>query len=74
MKSDTLKLWERCYWRAKNSKNRMTFIQARNLFFYENHYWPPSDLPLMPKNEIDWFRKVKDVPNHALNTPSYAEA
>ncbi len=66
MKPNTLKLWEQCYYRAKQSKNNMTFRQARGLFMYENHYYPPADLPLMPTNQVDWFRSVKDVPREAL--------
>lgn len=66
MKDNTLQAWEQCYYRARNSKNGMNFNQARGLFFYENHYWPPSDLPLMPKNKLDWYRGVKIVPKESL--------
>lgn len=59
---DTEQIWTQCYMRAKNSKNGMTFRQAEGLFFYENHYYPPRDLPFMPTHDADWFRKVKDVP------------
>lgn len=61
---DTQKHWEGCYWRAK--KSGMTFRQAEALFFREHHYWPPKTLPNMPTNEVDWFRKVKDVPRENL--------
>ena len=61
MKNDTMSVWERCYYRAKNSKNKMTFRQAVGLFYYENYYYPPRDLPLMPTNAIDWYRSVADV-------------
>ena len=63
---DTEQIWQKCYMRAKNSRNGMTFRQAEGLFFYENHYYPPRDLPFMPKHEADWFRKVKDVPVNEL--------
>lgn len=61
-KSNTSKLWEKCYYRAKNSRNKMTFNQARALFFYENHYYPPSDIPLMPLDLYDWFSPVANIP------------
>lgn len=61
MKADTAKLWEQCYFRGKNARKPMSFKQIRGLFKYENHYWPPMDLPLMPKSKLDWSRKVKDV-------------
>lgn len=59
--------WKTYYFRAKNSKNQMTFNQARGLFAYENNWqWPPSGLPLMPTQEADWFRPVKEVPADRL--------
>ena len=61
-KADTEQLWERMYYRAKNSRNEMTFKQARGHFFKEQHYYPPETLRLMPLDELDWYRTVKDVP------------
>lgn len=65
-RNDTEYLWERMYWRAYHSKQGMTFRQAEGLFFYENHYWPPRNLPLMPQNPNHWGRKAKDVPKSDL--------
>jgi superfamily II DNA or RNA helicase len=62
---NTAKLWERMYWRFRKNGDR-TFTQARGMFYRENGYWPPPDLPFMPKNESDLFRRVKDVPREAL--------
>jgi superfamily II DNA or RNA helicase len=62
---NTQELWEKMYFRSKNGKGK-TFTQARGLFFYENGYWPPGDLPYMPKNDKDWFAHVKDVPRSEL--------
>lgn len=64
---DTERLWQSMYHRAKRSRNKMTFRQAEGLFFYENHYYPPRTLPLMPTNELDWYRKVADVPASELS-------
>lgn len=66
MKADTAKLWEQCYYRCKNAKKPMSFKQVRALFKYDNRYWPPMDLPLMPQSKLDWSRKVKDVSAHEL--------
>ena len=61
MKPDTAKLWERCYWRCKNSRNPKSFNQVRALFIHEHGYTPPQGLPLMPVSPLDWSRKVGDV-------------
>lgn len=67
-KPDTADLWRQMYWRARASSNGMTFRQAVGLFLHENWYEPPRTLPLMPTNELDWFRAVKDVPSERLST------
>jgi len=64
LKSDTQKIWEQCYYRMKRAGR--TFRQAEALFYVENHYYPPRNLELMPKNDGDWFSKVKDVPKERL--------
>jgi superfamily II DNA or RNA helicase len=66
LKDDTAELWQRMYHRAKSKKWDATFKAAEALFVQEHHHWPPRDLPLMPKNHDDWFRKVSDVPREAL--------
>lgn len=63
-KSDTAKRWERYYF-GQQRANR-TFNQAYAWFFHEEGYWPPRNLPLMPKEDQDWFRKIKDVPRDRL--------
>jgi DNA repair protein RadD len=63
-KSDTKRLWERCYYGAKNSGR--TFVQAEAWFFQKHGYWPPENLPLMPREPADRWRKVADVPREDL--------
>jgi DNA repair protein RadD len=59
--------WIECYWRAKKSSNEMTFNQARGLFASEhNGAYPPAGLPFMPRERIDWYMRVKDVPYSRL--------
>jgi hypothetical protein len=62
---DTAQLWERVYWRARRS-GTMTFSQARGLFFQEHGYFPPRGIPLMPSNDRDWYRVVKNVAHSDL--------
>lgn len=64
---NTERLWEAMYHRAKSQKWDATFRQAEALFFYENHYYPPRDLKLMPQNPEDWYEKVRRVPREKLN-------
>lgn len=64
--SNTLKLWEGVYWRAKKSPKGMTFNQAYALFYQDYDYWPPRSLPMMPRLDSDWHRKVRDVPYPSL--------
>jgi superfamily II DNA or RNA helicase len=64
---NTQQLWQRMYYRAKSQKWNATFRQAEAMFFRENYYWPPRNLPMMPKESGDWFRKVSDVPHELLN-------
>lgn len=66
LNEDTEKLWERFYWRARKSKKGMTFNEARGLFCHEQGYFPPPTLKLMPKNNIDWFFRVRDIPTERL--------
>lgn len=70
MKPNTEQIWTQCYHRIKNSGG--TFRQVEGLFFYENHYYPPRNMKFMPLNDIDLFRKVKDVPPDRLH--GYDEA
>uniref|UniRef100_A0A6M3LF51 Putative type III restriction enzyme n=1 Tax=viral metagenome TaxID=1070528 RepID=A0A6M3LF51_9ZZZZ len=63
-KHDTEWKWEQCYFRCRAKS--MTFRQAYGLFYYENRYFPPRDLPRMPINDLDWFRKVDRVGEESL--------
>jgi superfamily II DNA or RNA helicase len=65
-KDNTAQLWRSYYFRAKRSRNHMTFNQARALFVHERHYWPPKNLPLMPMHPLDWYRKVCEVETSRL--------
>ncbi len=64
--NDTADKWTKMYHRAKGRKWSGTFKQAEAMFFYENHYWPPRNLPLMPRDSGDWYRKVAKVPSENL--------
>lgn len=61
---DTEQKWLRYYYGAK--KKGRTFNQAAGYFFYNEHYWPPKDLRMMPRDPADWFEKVDRVPKERL--------
>lgn len=59
--------WVEMYHRAKSKKWNATFAQAEALFAQEHNWaYPPRDLPMMPTSDVDWFRKVRDVPKESL--------
>ena len=64
MKPDTLSLWTKAFWQAMHSGR--TFTQAYGYFAHQHKYWPPKTLKGMPKNAVDWYRLVKDVPRDQL--------
>mgnify|MGYP001612247489 CR=1 FL=1 len=68
-------LWERMYYRARSKRWSATFRQAEAMFFRENHFWPPRNLPLMPRDAADFYRKVSDVSQDSLyqKEPQHAE-
>ena len=66
LRPDTERLWIRTYYRARNSRNRMTFRQALALFCYEQGYYPPRTLKLMPRMDLDFFLPVCEVPSGRL--------
>jgi superfamily II DNA or RNA helicase len=69
---DTPAAWRSIYYRCLKSCTRgknpkpVTFRQAVGLFVREKFYYPPEDLPLMPRMAIDTFRRVDEVPKERL--------
>lgn len=60
-------LWKRMYYRSLKGKGERTFKAAAALFAMENNWgWPDPKWPLMPKEPLDWYLLVKDVPRERL--------
>lgn len=61
------KLWEHCFWRARKSRNKMTFRQTFALFAKESYerkgrtHRPEENWPFMPKRVWDEMKSVCDV-------------
>lgn len=55
--------WNQIFWAAKKSNKQtgMTFSQARGLFFRRIGKPLPRGLPLTPKHDLDWNRRIRDV-------------
>jgi hypothetical protein len=67
--------WDRMLWRAKSKKWNATFKQAEAMFAYEHDgFWPSHDLPGMPTDPLDFFRRVNDVPMSRLIPKENANA
>lgn len=66
--------WVKAVHMAERSKKGMTFAQARGFiasgqlrgFEHLAGQWPPNNLPLMPKDDRNWFDLVSDVPKQRL--------
>jgi len=63
---NTEMLWRVMLKRARSEKWGATFRQAEAKFYLENYYYPPRDLPGMPKESSDFWRKVSEVPPESL--------
>jgi len=61
MKTDTVQIWISTYFRMKKAKVPKSFRQALALFKRENGYYPPENLPFMPKSKSDFSRKIPYV-------------
>lgn len=60
-------LWTKMYWRSKTKKGERTFRAAMALFSYENNFaWPDPEWRFMPREEIDFYRLVSEVPMERL--------
>lgn len=68
LRDDTAKLWKSMVFAARNSKSKspMSFYQAEALFYLRHDYWPSRTLPYMPKDEQDWYRKIRFTSNEEL--------
>ena len=64
--------WKKMYWGYRKNTDR-TFAQMEAWFCHEYGHWPPHDLDYMPTNEIDWYRRVKDVPDNRIRWPTETE-
>ena len=64
---DGEKIWERMYWRSKTERGDRTFHAAAALFAMENNWqWPDPKWSFMPKDDIDRYMLVSEVPMERL--------
>lgn len=60
--------WERLYWKTVKNGAR-TAEQAYAYYAYSNNWrWLPRTLPLMPREQADWFRPLRDIPKSRLHS------
>ena len=70
-RTDTERLWEKCYWQCRKAKRPMTFNQAVAWFRKKHGYEPPRDIPLMPlavdgSNNLEMSRPIRTTPMNKL--------
>lgn len=61
-KPDTAEKWRRLVLSCHRYKKKRTFLQLEAWFNHEYHYYPPRDIPLMPKRPEDFCRSVATIP------------
>lgn len=59
---------------ATKLSRAQTFRQAYARFFLDHHYYPPKDLANMPRDPLDWYRKIRDLERSNVRTQAEAVA
>ena len=70
---NTQELWARMFWSFRKNSDQ-TFNQMAGFFYRTHGYYPPRTLDLMPTEQLDWGRKVRDVPNDRIKWPKQEAA
>jgi hypothetical protein len=60
-KPDTEMLWAKMFWGFRKKGVDKSFAQMEGYFAHTYGYLPPRNLPLMPKNRMDWKLKPKEI-------------
>ncbi len=68
-KPDTADLWAKMFWGFRKKKVAKSFSQMYAYFAHQYHYYPPRDLPYMPRHEEarEWNQHVYAVPFEAMH-------
>jgi len=61
-KPDTETLWRKLVFGCHRYNKDRTFLQLEAWFNHEHHYYPPRNIPLMPKRPEDFCRRVNMIP------------
>lgn len=59
--SDTQEKWSKLYFAYRRKGLDKSFKQMLGFFVHEHGYHPPMNLDYMPKNDWDWYAKVKNI-------------
>ena len=65
-KHNTEEQWRKLYFAWSKNHPTKTFRALEGWFIQKHGYRPTRDLPLMPKRDIDWFSRLRDVPKQEL--------
>jgi DNA repair protein RadD len=58
---DAASLWKSEFWGHRKNAPQRTFKQLKAAFYRKHGFWPPNNLPFMPKFQDDWNRHVGKV-------------
>lgn len=61
LKPDTERLWAKMFWGFRKKGVDKSFAQMEGFFLKTHGYLPPRNLPLMPRNRMDWKLKPKEI-------------
>lgn len=67
LETDDSAKWAELYHEAVLSPEHVTFLDLEREFATQYGYTPQRDLPLMPRQEGDWFRSVRDLKGSSLH-------
>lgn len=67
-RADTVRNWTSVFCALYSAKGgTLTFRQAEGWFAQKFYHYPPLGLALMPREPVDWYRPISEVPTDRLN-------
>lgn len=68
--ANTDELWAKMFWGFRKNKVNKSFRQMYAFFAHTHGYFPPKDIPFMPRGKENWQSKVHSVRMNELTSKS----